>query len=129
MANLEEHVIMRPQFGWENLKIGAGPTPIETQEGWLIIYHGVNENHEYRAGLALLDLDDPAKIIARAPDFVMQPELDFEVNGDVPNVVFPEGAVVIGDTLHVYYGAADLVIGHATANIDEVLDYLLKFKQ
>lgn len=129
MANLENHVIMRPEFGWENLKIGAGPTPIETEEGWLIIYHGVNENHEYRAGLALLDLDDPSKIIARVPEFVMEPELDFEVNGDVPNVVFPEGAVVIGDTLHVYYGAADLVIGHATANLKEVVDYLLKFKR
>ena len=129
MENLDDHVIMRPEFGWEGLKIGAGPTPIETKEGWLIIYHGVSVNHEYRMGLALLDLDDPTKIIARAPEPVLEPSMDFEVNGDVPNVVFPEGAVVIGDKLHVYYGAADLVIGHATANIDDVIAFLLKFKR
>lgn len=128
MGRIDEHVLMKPEYDWECKKIGAGPTPIETEHGWLIIYHGVNERHEYRMGLALLDLDNPEKVIARCPEPVMEPTLDFELEGDVPNVVFPEGAVVIGETLHVYYGAADLVIGHAHASISEVLDWVLKHK-
>jgi predicted GH43/DUF377 family glycosyl hydrolase len=128
LANIDDHAFMKPKFEWENLKIGGGPTPIETEHGWLIIYHGVNENHEYRTGLALLDLDDPSKVIARVPYPVMEPTQDFELKGDVPNVVFPEGAVVIDGTLHVYYGAADLVIGHASAPLKEVLDLLLTHK-
>lgn len=129
LNTLSDHVFMEPEFEWESLKIGAGPTPIETEHGWLIIYHGVSQQHEYRMGLALLDLENPQKVIARAPDYVMEPELDFEVNGDVPNVVFPEGAVVKDGILHVYYGAADLVIGHASAALDDVMDYLLQFKK
>lgn len=128
LASLDEHVLMKPAFEWESLKIGAGPTPVETEHGWLIIYHGVSQNHEYRMGLALLDLEDPTKIIARAPEYVLSPELDFEKTGDVPNVVFPEGAVIIDDILHVYYGAADLVIGHAYAPLNDVLNYLLQYK-
>lgn len=129
LANLEEHVIMRPKFNWEGKKVGAGPTPIETEKGWLLIYHGVDDNHVYRMGVALLDLDNPRKVIARAPYPVMEPELDFELHGDVPNVVFPEGAVVIDGTLHVYYGAADLVIGHAKVQMDELMDWLLTFRE
>lgn len=124
LANLEEHTIMRPEFEWESLKIGAGPTPIETPEGWLFIYHGVNANHVYRMGMALLDLDDPSKVIAKSPIPLLEPELEFELFGDVENVVFPEGAVVIDDTLHVYYGAADSVIGHAQASLTEVLNWM-----
>ncbi len=129
LKELDTHVIMKPEFNWECKKIGAGPTPIETDYGWLIIYHGVNELHEYRMGLALLDLNNPEKVIARSLDPVMEPTLDFELNGDVPNVVFPEGAVLIGDTLHVYYGAADKVIGHASARLDEVMKFLLTHKR
>ncbi len=128
LANLEEHTVMRPEFEWENLKIGAGPTPIETHEGWLLIYHGVDTNHVYRMGMALLDLEDPSKVIAKSPIPLLEPELDFELFGDVANVVFPEGAVIIDDTLHVYYGAADSVIGHAQAPLAEVLDWMKKNK-
>ena len=124
MKNLDQHVIMRPEAEWESKKIGAGPTPIETDDGWLLIYHGVDDNHVYRAGLALLDLDDPSKVIARTPHPVLEPESDFERFGDVNNVVFPEGAVVIDDRLHVYYGAADRVIGHASAPMSAVLALL-----
>lgn len=124
MENLDQHVIMRPQASWESKKIGAGPTPIETDDGWLLIYHGVDDNHVYRAGLAVLDFDDPSKVIARTPHPVLEPESDFERIGDVDNVVFPEGAVVLGDTLHVYYGAADSVIGHASAPLSDVLTLL-----
>lgn len=124
MQTLDQHVIMRPEAPWEAKKIGAGPTPIETEEGWLLIYHGVDYNHVYRTGLALLDLDDPRRVIARTAEPVMEPELEFELWGDVNNVVFPEGAVVIDGTLHVYYGAADRVIGLATASLTDILDYM-----
>jgi len=124
LDTLEQHVILRPRAGWESKKIGAGPTPIETEEGWLLIYHGVDENLVYRAGLALLDLDDPSRVIARCPTPVLEPETDYELYGDVNNVVFPEGAVVIDGVLHVYYGAADFVIGHASASLSDVLAHL-----
>ncbi|MFU8859031.1 MAG: glycosidase [Cyclonatronaceae bacterium] len=129
MANLDEHVVLSSEFEWEEKKVGAGPTPIKTDEGWLLIYHGVDRNHVYRMGVALLDLEDPRIVIARANVPVLEPELDFEVHGDVPNVVFPEGAVVIDGVLHVYYGAADLVIGHAQVPVDELLEWLLSFKK
>lgn len=126
MRDLESHVIMRPQQEWESSKIGAGPTPIRTDEGWLLIYHGVDKHYVYRAGLALLDLEDPSRVIARCADPVLEPESDFERHGDVDNVVFPEGAVVIDGTLHVYYGAADRVIGHASAPLADVVSVLLE---
>lgn len=126
MENLESHVIMRPVQQWEAKKIGAGPTPIKTDEGWLLIYHGVDDHHVYRAGIALLDLEDPSQVIARYPEPVLEPEAEFERIGDVNNVVFPEGAVVIDGMVHVYYGAADRVIGHATAPLDDVLNVLLQ---
>lgn len=124
LRTLDDHVIMRPEAPWERQKIGAGPTPIETEEGWLLIYHGVNDDHVYRAGLALLDLDDPRRVIARVRRPVLEPELEFELKGDVDNVVFPEGAVVVDGTLHVYYGAADRAVGHATAPLADVLALL-----
>jgi len=129
LENLDCHVIMRPKFEWEAKKIGAGPTPIKTEAGWLIIYHGVDQNHVYRMGLALLDLNNPREVIARSPIPVMEPELDFEVNGDVPNVVFPEGAVVVDGILHIYYGAADLVVGYAYVPLSDLLEWLLQYNQ
>ncbi len=124
MNGIGDHVVMRPEAAWESKKIGAGPTPIETSEGWLLIYHGVDDDHVYRAGLALLDRDDPSRVIARTKYPVLEPETDFELIGDVDNVVFPEGAVVLGDTLHVYYGAADRFVGHAAAPLADVLALL-----
>lgn len=126
---LGEYVVMRPMFEWESKKIGAGPTPIETEEGWLLIYHGVDDNHVYRMGVALLDLDNPQIVIARAPVPVLEPELGFEVYGDVPNVVFPEGAIIMNGNLHIYYGAADSNIGHAQIEMKELLTWLLEFKK
>lgn len=120
-AGIADHVVMKPEAEWEEKKIGAGPTPIETDEGWLLIYHGVDDDHVYRAGLALLDLDDPTRVIARTSRPVFEPATDYELYGDVNNVVFPEGAVVIEDTLFVYYGAADKVVGAATAPMSDVL--------
>jgi predicted GH43/DUF377 family glycosyl hydrolase len=121
VPNLEDYVVMSCVADWEEKKIGAGPTPIETDEGWLLIYHGVDRNHVYRAGLALLDLEDPTRVIARTAKPVFEPEMPYELIGDVNNVVFPEGAAVIDDTLHMYYGAADRVVGLATASMSDVL--------
>ncbi len=125
LKNLDAHVVMRPEVRWEGKKIGAGPTPIETPEGWLLIYHGADCDHVYRAGLALLDLDDPTNVIARTLNPVMEPETTWEREGDVPNVVFPQGTVVMDGTLHVYYGAADKVIGHAHAPLADVVQHVL----
>ncbi len=124
LNRLDEHVIMRPLEEWESRKIGAGPPPILTEEGWLLVYHGVDTDHVYRAGLALLDLDDPRKVIARTRRPVLEPEFPFEQVGDVSNVVFPEGAVVMDGLLHLFYGAADSVIGRATAPLSDVLTAL-----
>lgn len=126
LDTLSEHVVMGPKADWESQKIGAGPTPIETDEGWLLIYHGVDDRSVYRVGLALLDLDDPRRVIARSNRPVMEPEEDYELIGDVNNVVFPQGAVVLDGTLHMYYGAADRVIGHATSKISDLVDHLLQ---
>lgn len=128
MAKLDEHVIMRPEFDWECSKIGAGPTPIKTKAGWLMLHHGVDEKFFYRGGAALLDLDDPSRVVARCPHPILEPTDAFETNGDVPNVVFPQGAVVINGLLHVYYGGGDTCICLATCELDELVNYLLKFK-
>jgi predicted GH43/DUF377 family glycosyl hydrolase len=124
LADLGRHVIMRPEQEWEEKKIGAGPTPIRTEAGWLLIYHGVDRHHVYRAGMALLDLDDPSRVLARTVQPVLEPEAEFERLGDVNSVVFPEGAVVMDGTLHVYYGAADRVVGHASAPLANILEAL-----
>ncbi|GIV60506.1 MAG: glycosidase [Rhodothermaceae bacterium] len=125
LASLDEHVVLRPRPGWEEKKVGAGPPPIETDEGWLLIYHGVDRHHVYRTGLALLDLDDPRRVRARTPWPVLEPETPFERHGDIDNVVFPQGTAVIDGTLHLYYGAADRVVGHASAPLADLLDALL----
>jgi len=128
MNRLDEFTVMRPEFEWEASKIGAGPPPIKTEKGWLFIYHGVDKNLIYRGGAALLDLEDPSKVIARLPYPILEPEKDYELHGDVPNVVFPEGTAVFDGQLYVYYGGADKVIAMATGNINELLDVLEKEK-
>ena len=122
----DHKLVMKPEEEWESRKIGAGPPPIETEKGWLLIYHGVDENEVYRAGVALLDLKQPWKVVARLSEPILEPEEDYEKYGDVPNVVFPEGAVVIGDELVIFYGAADKVCCAASINIDDLLNELLR---
>jgi predicted GH43/DUF377 family glycosyl hydrolase len=114
---------------WDADKIGLGPPPLETAEGWLIMYHGVHVTAGgslYRAGLALLDLDDPRVVRRRSDEWLLGPSEHYEVVGDVSQVVFPTGWVVdeATDTLRVYYGAADTSICLATARLGEVLDYV-----
>jgi predicted GH43/DUF377 family glycosyl hydrolase len=119
----------RPGGWWDSARIGMGAPPIETDDGWLVVYHGVRETVAgglYRAGLALLDLETPSTVLRRSEEWVLGPQAEFEVTGDVPNVVFPCGLVRDGDTdtLSLYYGAADTRIGLATANCSQLLDYL-----
>lgn len=121
----DHRVVMGPEQPWERNKIGAGPPPIKTEEGWLLLYHGVDPDHVYRAGAALLDLEEPWKVIARTPEPILEPEEEYEVEGDVPNVVFPGGMVVIGDELLVFYGAADKVCCVASARLGEFIAHLL----
>jgi predicted GH43/DUF377 family glycosyl hydrolase len=124
MKRLKDFEVIKQHFSWERLKVGAGAPPIRTDNGWLVIYHGVSEERVYRAGALLLDLDDPKKVIARTREPILEPETQFERSGVVPNVVFPDGAVVHDGNLLVYYGGADRVCGAASAPLDEFLEEL-----
>ncbi len=127
-AHLEDYVVMRPQFDWEAEKIGSGCPPVKTAEGWLLIYHAKDDKGIYRAGVALLDLEEPARVIARSPYPILEPKMAYERIGDVNNVVFPQGAVIKDDIIYVYYGAADKVCCLATAKLDDLVDFVAQFK-
>ena len=109
------HSLMQPipDSRWESEKIGAAGPPIMTKEGWLLIYHGVSKDGHYSLGVALLDLQEPTKILFRQSEPILEPELEWEINGYVPNVVFSCGQAVIDGKIHVYYGGADKAIGVA----------------
>jgi predicted GH43/DUF377 family glycosyl hydrolase len=109
LKSIEANIILKPTQRWEEKKVGIGPPPIRTDAGWVVIYHGVDSYTVYRVGAALLDLEDPFRVIARTPEPILEPEASFERIGVVPNVVFPEGAVVVKDELKVFYGGADKV--------------------
>jgi predicted GH43/DUF377 family glycosyl hydrolase len=113
----------RPENGWDSLTVGASGVPIETDHGWLMIYHAYDSSHTYRLGACLLDLEDPSVVIHRPKDFIFEPREIWELRGDVPNVVFSCANVVVGDEVYVYYGGADHVIGLATVGLAELLDY------
>jgi beta-1,4-mannooligosaccharide/beta-1,4-mannosyl-N-acetylglucosamine phosphorylase len=120
------HVLGTVPWSWQSTKIGAGPTPIETDQGWLLLYHGVLTSCNgfvYSMGAALLDLDEPWKVVARGRDYLLGPEEGYERVGDVPNVVFPCAALVDRDRdrLTVYYGGADTVVCIAHGHVSEVL--------
>ena len=102
-----------PDSRWESEKIGAAGPPIKTKEGWLLIYHGVSGDGRYSLGVALLDLQEPTKFLFRQSEPILEPELEWEINGYVPNVVFSCGQAVIDGKIHVYYGGADTAIGVA----------------
>lgn len=127
-----------PEFPWEDGKIGGASPPVRTDAGWLTLYHSVEKrpqnsrwHHDYhfcyRAGVMLLDLQDPTRVLARCPYAILEPEAPFERFGTVNNVVFPTGNIVMGDDLMVYYGAADTVCCLATIPLQELLDYVLRF--
>jgi len=121
--------VMGTLGGWQSTKIGAGPIPIETSEGWLLIYHGVITSCNgfvYSFGAALLDLEQPWKVIARGAPYLLAPQAPYERTGDVPNVAFPCAALVDGDTgrMAIYYGGADTVVCLAFAYVHEVVDFV-----
>lgn len=116
--------IMDPRSGnWDDLKLGAGGPPIETERGWLVIYHGVDRNKVYRLGVALLDLENPARVLHWPEADILAPEEPWEKVGDIPNVVFTCGTAELNDTYFVYYGGADKVIAVATAPRAALLDF------
>ena len=114
-----------PENDWESIKIGIAGPPIKTEWGWFLIYHGVGPGPRYSLGVMLLDLDDPGRVIARQAEPILEPELDWEVHGYVPNVVFSCGQAVVGDDVYVYYAGADTVIGVATMRLDDIPRLLL----
>ncbi len=135
LSHWGEHKLMlaaRRGGWWDANKIGLSPPPIETERGWLVIYHGVRRtasNSLYRIGLALFDLEDPSLCIRRGDEWVFNATEDYELSGDVDKVVFPCGTTLLpdGDTLHIYYGGADSCIGLATASLREMLDWLEEY--
>jgi beta-1,4-mannooligosaccharide/beta-1,4-mannosyl-N-acetylglucosamine phosphorylase len=121
--------VMGTKPGWQSTKIGAGPTPIETTEGWLLIYHGVLTSCNgfvYSAGAALLDVDQPWKVMYRTAPYILSPQEPYECVGDVPNVVFPCAALFDAPTgrIAMYYGAADTVTGLAYTQVDELIEFV-----
>jgi beta-1,2-mannobiose phosphorylase / 1,2-beta-oligomannan phosphorylase len=109
---------------WDSARIGAGASPIQTPKGWLVIYHGADANHRYCLGALLLDINNPAIVIARSDNPIMEPTEEYELKGFFGNVVFTNGHIVKGDTIHLYYGASDEVICGAEFSISEILDSL-----
>ncbi|HEY7794537.1 MAG TPA: glycoside hydrolase family 130 protein [Gaiellaceae bacterium] len=120
------HVLSTVPWTWQSTKVGAGPPPIETDDGWLVLYHGVLTSCNgfvYSLGAALLDLEEPWRVVARGSSYLLAPREPYERAGDVPNVVFPSAALVDAeaDRLTVYYGAADTVVCLAHGHLSEVL--------
>jgi predicted GH43/DUF377 family glycosyl hydrolase len=109
---------------WDSARIGAGASPIKTPQGWLEVYHGADENHRYCLGALLLDINNPAKVIARSEIPLMEPADVYERNGFFGNVIFSNGHLVKGDVLQLYYGASDEVICGAELSIREILNTL-----
>lgn len=121
--------VMGTTAGWQSTKIGPGPAPIETSEGWLLFYHGVLTSCNgfvYSIGAALLDLDEPWKIKYRTRPYILSPQKEYECVGDVPNVVFPCAALHDPDTgrITIYYGGADTVVALAFTVVDELIEFI-----
>lgn len=118
--------ILEPRKGmWDSKKVGLAGPPHLTKHGWLMFYHGVGDDHHYRLGAALLDKDDPTKVLGRSALPIFEPKELYERQGDVPNVVFPCGSVIRKDKIYIYYGGADKVVGTAVASLEDILDGLL----
>ena len=113
----------RPDNGWDNKRVGGNGVPIETEHGWLMLYHAYDVEHVYRLGVCLLDLDDPGRVIRRPSQPIFEPQELWELRGDVPNVVFSCANPVVDGQVYVYYGAADHVIGLATCALADLIEY------
>lgn len=129
--HFDENIVLSPKYQHEVSYIGCGCPPIETPDGWLLIYHGVHDTvkgYVYSACAALLDLENPKIEIARLPYPLFFPEKEWELKGEVNNVCFPSGAVVEGDSLYIYYGAADERIAAASVSMKELMAALASNK-
>ena len=130
--NLGGHIVIDPLFWFENRNVGGGCPPIETEDGWLIIYHAVEDTPlgiRYHACAALLDHNNPLKILGRLSEPLFSPEKPWEKNGVTKDVVFPSGAVVRDNRLHIYYGAADMLIAAKSVDLSELLTELKRNHQ
>jgi predicted GH43/DUF377 family glycosyl hydrolase len=115
--------LLGPRKGkWDSMKIGAAGPPMEIDEGWLQIYHGVDQDFTYRLGSIILDRDNPEKILYRCEESFLEPEMEYERIGWIPNVVFSCGSVLTENNLMVSYGCADAVIGVSSFTIDEIIN-------
>jgi len=126
LQNWTDHMVViepRPGDNWDNTRVGANGVPLKTEHGWLLFYHAYDEGHVYRHSVALLDLDDPTRVINRPRGFILEPEEPWEFKGDVPNAIFSCANILVGDEVWVYYAGADRLIGLATAPFQDVLDY------
>ena len=131
MLNFKDHIVLDPKYQHEASYLGGGAPPIETKEGWVMIYHGVEDapkGYIYNACAALLDLDHPQKEISRLKVALFKPENTWEQEGVVNNVVFPTGTAMFDERLYIYYGAADAKIAVASLNFDELLTELINSK-
>ena len=118
-----QDAILNPRADtWDSLRVGAGGVPIETDEGWLVIYHAYDHDHVYRLGACLLDLENPHRVIGRTIDYFMEPQEIWEMKGDVPNVVFSCANPVVDGKVYLYYGGADRMIGLATADLPDLIN-------
>ena len=114
-------IVSPRKFMWDSERIGINTPPIESKNGWIVLYHGISKNHHtYRVGAILLDKKDPAKVLARTTAPIFEPEMPYEKEGQVPNVVFPCGTVVRDGVVFIYYGAADKVIGLAKIKLTDL---------
>jgi len=124
----DHRCLLRTRPGhWDSKRVGAGAAPVKTEKGWLEIYHGANEAHQYCLGAVLLDLNDPSIVIARSEEPLMQPLAEYERTGFFGHVVFTNGHIVHpdGDRLTIYYGAADEHVCAADFSIKEILSHLI----
>ncbi|WP_321479874.1 pesticidal protein Cry7Aa [uncultured Bacteroides sp.] len=129
--NFTSHIFFKTKYDHESSYIGAGCPPIETSLGWLMIYHSVRDTPDgyiYTASATLLDIDNPTIEIARLPYPLFSPETDYELSGVVNKVCFPTGTAIFGDTLYIYYGAADTCIACISVSLKDLLSELITYK-
>ena len=118
--------IIMPRPGmWDSSRVGIVAPPIRTKMGWLLLYHGVTSISVYRIGAVLLDLVDPTRVLSRTTDYIFEQVRDFELKGQVSNVVFPCNLIESEGILYIYYGAADSVIGVASMPLEDLLKVLI----
>jgi len=132
----DPETVLEPKFAWEDNRVGGSTPPIKTDKGWLILYHAVQNvvpeirSVVYRVSAAMLDLENPTKVIARCPEPILEPREYYEKFGTyIPNVVFPTGIVPRGDDLYIYYGVCDTAIALATCSLRELLDHVMQFPE